>query len=244
MSKENRNSFYNSKKWRDCRNAYFNSKYGICELCGKPGEEVHHKVFLNSENIHDYNIAFNWDNLQLLCRGCHNAIHEKAYDMYRAKNRTNAGVKNGLCFDEDGNIIENKNVFIVWGAPASGKTTYVRENKGKYDLVVDLDYILSAISFINGKDRAEDYLPFGLEIRDLLYNLIAERKYYFEKAWIIATLPNKKKRLELQSKLKAELIHIDTSKDLCLKRARNDEDRRNKDLQYKIIEKYFKELEI
>lgn len=244
MAKENRNSFYNTKKWRECRNAYFSSQYGICELCGKPGEEVHHKIFLNSENMHDYNIALNWDNLQLLCRKCHNEIHEKAYEMHRAKNRRNTGVKNGLCFDEDGNIIENKNVYIVWGAPASGKTKYVKENKGKYDLVVDLDYIISAISFIDGKERAEDYLPFGLEIRNLLYDLIAERKYYFENAWVIATLPNKKKRLELQAKLKAELIHIDTNKELCIERARYDDSRANKQFQYRIIEKYFNELEI
>lgn len=244
MAKEYAKSFYNSKKWRDCREAYFNSKYGICELCGKKGEEVHHKTFLSSENILNYDIAFNWDNLQLLCRSCHNAIHEKAYEMHRAKNRRNNGVQNGLCFDEDGNLIENKNVYIVWGAPASGKTKYVKEHKGKYDLIVDLDYILSAISLINGKNIAEDYLPFGLEIRDLLYNLIAERKYYFEKAWIIATLPNKKKRLELQAKLKAELIHIDTSKEKCIEQAKYDNERVNKDLQYRIIEKYFKELEI
>ena len=91
MSKEFAKKFYKSTAWIKCRNAYFNSKFGICELCGKPGEEVHHKKILTAENINDADVTLNWDNLQLLCRSCHNAIHEKSYEMYRAKHRPDKG---------------------------------------------------------------------------------------------------------------------------------------------------------
>lgn len=244
MTKEFAKNFYNSTTWRKCRNAYFNSKFGICELCGKPGEEVHHKKFLTAENINDADVTLNWDNLQLLCRSCHNAIHEKSYEMYRAKHRPDKGINNGLCFDEEGNIVENKNVFVVWGSPASGKTKYVKEHKGKYDLIVDLDLIIRAIGMMESNEVTGDYLPFALDVRNLLYDLIEERKYYFEKAWIIATLPKKKERTELKERLKAELIHIDTDMETCLMYAKYDDNRKNKQLQYEIIKKYFNKLEL
>lgn len=244
MAKEYAKKFYKSKAWQQCRDAFFQSKFGICELCGKPGKEVHHKIHITPHNINDPNITLSWDNLQLLCSSCHCAIHDKSYEMYRARTRRDTGVANGLCFDDDGNIIENKNVFIVWGSPSSGKTRYVEEHKGKYDLIVDLDLIIKSLSMTNGKKVTEDYLPFALDVRELLYSLVANRTYHFDKAWIIATLPKKNERLSLQKRLKAELIHIDTSKEECLKRARNDDERQNKELQYKIIEKFFGEVEV
>lgn len=244
MAKEYAKQFYKTKAWQKCRNAFFSSKFGICELCGKPGKEVHHKKHITPANISDPDITLNWDNLQLLCSSCHCAIHDKSYEMYRARTRKDTGIANGLCFDDDGNIIENKNVFIVWGSPASGKTSYVKEHKGKYDLVVDLDSIIEALSMTNGKKITEDYLPFALDIRELLYSLIADRTYHFDKAWVIATLPKRDERLALQKRIKAELIYIATSMEECLKRAKRDDERQNKELQYKIIEKYFKTLEI
>lgn len=244
MAKKWAKKLYNSKNWKDCRDGYFQSKHGICELCDKPGLEVHHKEHLTPNNIDDPNISFNWDNLQLLCRSCHNAIHEKEWEMTRAVRRKSRPTMNGLTFDDNGNLIEEKNVYIVWGSPASGKTTYVKEHKGKYDLIVELDPLIGAISMTDGKTLTEDYLPFALELRDTLYRLIEQRKYHFDKAWIIAGLPNKAERLALQSKLKAELIHIDTPIEICLKRAKLDDERKNKELQYKIINNYFDKLEI
>lgn len=243
MAKEFAKSFYKSKAWKNCRDAYFNSQNGICELCGKPGKEVHHKMFLTPKNINDPNITLNWDNLQVLCSTCHCAIHDKSYEMYRARTRRNTGTMNGLCFDKSGNLVENKNVFIVWGAPASGKNTYVKRHKGKYDLVVDLDLIIASLSMTNGKTVTEDYLPFALDIRELLYSLIERRTYFFEKAWVIATLPKKDERLKLQHRLKAELIYIDTPKEECIERARRDDERPNKDLQFRIINKFFDQLQ-
>lgn len=243
MAKEFAKKFYRSKAWRSCRQMYYHSQNGICELCGAPGEEVHHKTALTPLNITDLNITLGWDNLQLLCKTCHCAIHEKSYAMYRKKHRTNNGLANGLCFDEEGNVVESKNVFIVWGAPASGKTTYVKEQKGKYDLVIDLDAIMCALSLGEGKNFSEDALPFALDLRDYMYQMIQERRHYFEKVWIIAMLPKKQEREDLAKRLKGELIHIDTSKEECKQRARKDIQRKNKELQNKIIDKFFEDFE-
>jgi predicted kinase len=243
MAQDYAKPFYRSKRWRKCRDGYFAKAGGICELCGKPGEEVHHKTFLTPTNINDPNITLNWDNLQLLCKSCHFAIHDMAYVLYRAKHKRNRGIRNDLEFNEDGEVVERKNVFIVWGAPASGKSKYVADNKGRHDLVVDLDLLVAALSGGQGQ-RSDDAFKYALDVRDYLYRLIEERKHYFDAAWIIATLPEKQKREELSRRLRAELVHIDTPRERCIEQARKDETRKNKELQYRIIDKYFRRLEV
>ncbi len=79
--------FYNSKAWKDCRRAYAKSKSGLCERClrngiVKAGVIVHHKTHLSPENITDPDVALNWDNLELLCRDCHGAEHQKIERRY------------------------------------------------------------------------------------------------------------------------------------------------------------------
>ena len=74
-------AFYASRTWRACRAGYL-KKVIYCERCAKsglltPGEHVHHKVRLTPENISDPTVALNWDNLELLCRACHEKEHGK-----------------------------------------------------------------------------------------------------------------------------------------------------------------------
>ena len=73
--------FYYTPAWKSCRKAYAKSKGGLCERClsrgiYKAGEIVHHKLPLTPDTIKDPNIALNWNNLQLLCRDCHAAVHK------------------------------------------------------------------------------------------------------------------------------------------------------------------------
>lgn len=73
--------FYTSWKWRKCKKAFAKSKGNLCERCLKRGKinpgtkekplEAHHKIPLTDENINDPNITLNWDNLELLCKQCH-----------------------------------------------------------------------------------------------------------------------------------------------------------------------------
>ena len=76
-------SFYTSWMWRKCRKAFAESKGNLCERCLKrgiiePGSkdrplEVHHKMPLTVDNIRDPEIALAWENLELLCKTCHDA---------------------------------------------------------------------------------------------------------------------------------------------------------------------------
>lgn len=72
--------FYSSQAWKDCRKAYAKSVGGLCEVClskglYNAGEIVHHKVHLTPANIGDPNVTLSFNNLQLVCRDCHAAIH-------------------------------------------------------------------------------------------------------------------------------------------------------------------------
>ena len=95
IRKFDKSFFYNSKEWKRIR-AYMIAKANYCcELCGRADRvlNVHHKIHLNESNIHDYNITLNEDNLIVLCDACHRKIH--------ANNNT---LREGLVFDEEGNI--------------------------------------------------------------------------------------------------------------------------------------------
>ena len=51
-------SFYLSAAWEKTRAAYLMSQDYICERCGQPAKIVHHKRWLNRENINDVNDAY------------------------------------------------------------------------------------------------------------------------------------------------------------------------------------------
>jgi len=83
--------FYKSKAWQKTRNTYIIYKNGKCERCESAGVIVHHKFYITAQNINDPNITLNFDNLELLCRQCHNKEHFK--DDYEYE------------FDELGNLV-------------------------------------------------------------------------------------------------------------------------------------------
>ena len=100
MAREFAKKFYNSKQWKKCREAYKESKNGLCERCldnGKyvVGDEVHHKEYLTPDNINDPDITLNWDLLELLCQSCHSKEHMSKYDV----------VREDVMFDSNGDLI-------------------------------------------------------------------------------------------------------------------------------------------
>lgn len=88
--------FYHSKAWKRLSRAFLLSKNYICERCGGPAEIAHHKIYLTVENLFDPDISLNPDNLEALCKNCHNAEHFG----------TGGATAAGLAFDESGNLIQ------------------------------------------------------------------------------------------------------------------------------------------
>lgn len=81
MAKPFASQFYKSRAWKNCKDGYIKSVGGLCERCLKrgiysPGRIVHHKTYIGPENIDNPDITMNWDNLELLCRSCHELEHK------------------------------------------------------------------------------------------------------------------------------------------------------------------------
>ena len=110
MSYGARRYFYNSKLWKQVRQSVWIKQNLLCSICGKPvyvdgiseylpkGQRrtgiVHHKIWLDNNNINDDNITINEDNLIGVCKECHEEIHH-----------ANMSCRKDLKFDEEGNII-------------------------------------------------------------------------------------------------------------------------------------------
>lgn len=74
--------FYSSVQWTETSRRYRQYRKGLCERCLAkglivPADEVHHKVRLTRDNINDYSISLNFDNLEALCEACHDKEHEQ-----------------------------------------------------------------------------------------------------------------------------------------------------------------------
>lgn len=76
MAKEFAKIFYNSNKWKKCRNSYIQYRImingGLCEECRERlGFIVHHKIILTQQNINNPDIALNCEYLEYVCKDCH-----------------------------------------------------------------------------------------------------------------------------------------------------------------------------
>lgn len=205
-------TFYKSKEWENLiailRLERINKENGIlyCEHCGKPLIHkydiiAHHKIELTEANVNDVNISLNPDNIVLIHFKCHNEIH----------------MRFGY---------EQQKVYIVYGSPLSGKTTFVKENSSKDDLILDMDNIYNMINFNNNKYVKSNRLKTNVFIiRDCILDMIKCRSGKWRNAWIIGGYPLPMERKRLMDATGAEMIHIDTSKEECLKRLYNDPER-------------------
>jgi 5-methylcytosine-specific restriction endonuclease McrA len=77
---------YASSAWEKARRVCIVKADGLCEECRKKGRvrkgrEVDHIIELTDENKKDWNIAYNPENLQLLCSDCHNHKHARSIGL-------------------------------------------------------------------------------------------------------------------------------------------------------------------
>ena len=105
--------FYCSEEWRQLRLQLIaertNKVDGIlyCQHSGKPllnsfDIVAHHIVPLTMQNVNDYSISLNPENILLVSQRAHNEIHARF----------------GYC--------AQRKVYIVHGAPCSGKSSFVK----------------------------------------------------------------------------------------------------------------------
>lgn len=111
MSYGVRKDFYKSKQWKSVKNTIWIKQNLLCAKCHKPvyvdglsdflpKEKrrigiVHHKIWLDDTNINDESITLNEDNLEGVCKECHENIHH-----------ANMSCRDDVMFDDEGNLIK------------------------------------------------------------------------------------------------------------------------------------------
>lgn len=227
----NLSQFYNSKEWREFRAGVINDRTnkadGILhdELNGQPLTKsydivLHHKTPLTMQNVNDYKISLNPQNIMIVSQQSHNEIHKRF-----------------------GFATERK-VYYIYGAPCSGKTTFVNGIKGNSDIVVDMDNIWQCITGGERYNKPNALKQNAFTVRDCLMDMIRTRAGKWERAFVIDGGAVKSERERKITSLSAEPIFIDTNKEECLKRLYNDDNRtpEQKDEWKEYINKWFEDF--
>lgn len=191
--------FYTGQTWRKFRRALIAERGMRCEKCGRllvheSDIEADHVQELTPATVNDASIALNPANVQLLCKDCHNAKHRR-YGH------------------------ESQQVFIVYGPPCSGKTTYVEKHMHRGDIVMDFDKLYACLSGCMLYDKPQNVKAIVYEARDNIINSIKVRLGKWNNAYVIGTYPHKSQRETLAKRLNAKLIFINQDKTTCISNA-------------------------
>ena len=196
--------FYKSREWENLVKVLRVERVNadgdlICAHCGKPIVHKydcigHHIEPLTEQNYKRAEIALNPENIALIHHRCHNKIHDKL----------------GLSY--------TKQVFLVYGSPLSGKTTFVKCNMNAGDIVCDMDSIWESISaqprYVKPKRLTQNVFA----VRDLVLDMIRTRRGNWLNAYVIGGYALVSERERLVRSLGAREIFIDTPKEECLTR--------------------------
>lgn len=198
-------TFYQSREWINLLSVIKAERINeqgfiICEHCGKPIVAKydcigHHKIELTEMNVNDYEISLNPSNVVLVHHKCHNEIHER-FGCYQRK------------------------VYLVTGAPCSGKNSFIYAAANKEDLILDIDNIWQMISINERYNKPGRLKQNVFMVRDCLLDQVKTRAGGWRNAYIIGGYPLAPERNRLAEMLGAEIIHIDTPKEECLIRAK------------------------
>ena len=206
-------NFYRSDEWEKLLQILKGERldsqgYIICAECGKPIVRAydcigHHIIELTEENYTDANISLNPDNIALIHHKCHNKIHNKLGYAQRQ-------------------------VYVVYGSPFSGKSSYVQEAMTEGDLIIDMDSIWQCVSGCERYVKPNRLKSVVFAVRDNLLESVRYRRGKWLNAYIIGGYPFKAERDRLIDTLGAREVFIDTDKETCLNRLLACEDSRDK----------------
>lgn len=220
--------FYRSKEWEEFRKVIIAERtaadgFVYDEVTRKPIVKaydiiLHHKIELTLDNVNDANISLNPDNIQIVSFTTHNEIHNR-YGSW------------------------TRHIYLVYGCPLAGKSTYVKERAGIHDLIVDLDRIRECISNNPPYVKSGRLDDNAFAVRDTLLEQVKFRRGKWVNAWIIAGMPYKGARERFMAEYGAEGIFIDCTQEIAIERLYRAVDRRDKVEWRKYIEKWFNQYQ-
>lgn len=137
--------------------------------------------------------------------------------------------------------VGTKKVFLVTGAPGSGKTHYVKARIKPDDIALDMDYLTSALALDDSLygDR-KPQLDIALAVREAVLSQVENRAGQWQNAYIITTEKNAWKLEQLAKRLNAEVIPMQATESECVDRIKNDARRTAvADLHTELVRKWF-----
>lgn len=196
-------AFYTGKEWADFRQVIIAQRadadgFVYDEITGKRIVKaydiiLHHKIPLTLDNVNDANISLNPDNIQIVSFKTHNEIHERFGTWTR-------------------------HIYLVYGCPLSGKSTFVKERAGIHDLIVDIDSIYACISnnpLYTKSNRLYDNVR---AVQDALLDSIKYKRGKWINAFIISGMPYAGERERFCIEYGAEPIFMECDQDTALSR--------------------------
>lgn len=111
-------------------------------------------------------------------------------------------------------------VYLICGAPCSGKSHYIKEHMKDGDIVCDVDDIYSAISGNDPHDADLYVHEVALGMREHLLDIIRDRKGGWNDAYV-PTIANTAEKVQADAdRIKAdEIILMTTPYEVCMERA-------------------------
>lgn len=204
--------FYRSKEWANFRQVIIAERtkadgFVYDEITGKPIVKaydiiLHHRIPLTLENVNDCNITLNPENIQVVSFRTHNEIHERFGSWTR-------------------------HVYLVYGSPLSGKSTYIKERAGLHDLIIDIDKIYECISnnppYIKS-GRLYDCMD---AVKQALFDCIKYKRGKWVNAFICGGFPFKGERERICTEYGCEEVYIECTKEEALSRLQAVQDGRD-----------------
>lgn len=152
----------------------------------EPNDAVlHHIKPLDDDTVGDPDVAYNPDNLEILCHSCHNAEHDKGWTLSR-----------------------EKRVYILCGGTDADREKYIVEHASDGALVVSIPRIQDALSPRRKRDRL---MPVVWQVRDVVYTSIEKRFGPWTEAWIVGEFSNVAEREALARRMGGAVL--DCTKD-------------------------------
>ena len=128
---------------------------------------------------------------------------------------------------------------IIWGCPASGKSTYVTEHRGDNDITYDYDVLMQALGGTNPHEHNKAIGKHLSMIRTTLIKNMAEEKN-LDTFWMIITWVDDELKEKFKDYKDVEYIVMETTEEECIKRVESNSDRQaSKEEQIKVIKEWF-----
>jgi 5-methylcytosine-specific restriction endonuclease McrA len=198
---------YRTARWKAVRQAVFKRDGYLCRSCGfRAATECDHtpraRVIIDTFGRNEF---FAMSRLTSLCSGCHKS--KTRHELGFARGGTN------LTKDDLG---DRSRTTVVCGQAASGKTTYVEQNKAANDLTWDYDVVMSELTGLPLHESLPEAIGCVLANRD---SWIQATRYTPHPCWLIVSNP-KAVIVELMKDAGATIITMDTPDEVCQRRLR------------------------